>query len=135
MLANLNTLTRNTDYPDVWTWRERCDLWLGGVGLTIATPPLLSKGGTMFETLSMWGLAYGGVEPQRLLEHFHKHPGFEGHVLIRPAHLDGCRVIAWMHKDTGFCQLSGSPVGGPATAIFWCAGYVDDGREPAEFWR
>jgi hypothetical protein len=26
--SNLNTLTRNTDYPDVWTWRERCDLAL-----------------------------------------------------------------------------------------------------------
>ena len=28
MLTNLDTLTRSADYPDVWTWRERCDLAL-----------------------------------------------------------------------------------------------------------
>jgi hypothetical protein len=88
----------------------------------------------MFHILSVWGIAYGGVQPKGLLEHLGKRPDFEGHVLICPEHLDGCRVIAWMHKDTGFFQLPGSPVGGPATALFWCAGQVDD-QEPADFWR
>ena len=87
----------------------------------------------MFETISVWALCYGGFPPGKVAEFYQKDPRTVGHVLISPEGLDGCHVVAWMNDEVGISRMKGAMADGPATAIFWLAGYSD--LEPVEFWK
>jgi hypothetical protein len=87
----------------------------------------------VFETLSLWALCYGGMDEHLFLAELRKRMPGKGHVLASPARLHGCRVIAWQGRGQGFCVRQGATKGGPATAVFWMAGYVD-GDRPRDWW-
>jgi hypothetical protein len=76
------------------------------------------------ELISVWGVLYGGLPAAALMRGFHN-KGLKVR-LVQPDALEKCRVTALAGKETSIMVRKCATVKGPATAVCWLMGGIDN---------